>query len=73
VNLSYNLPSQLVSTIGLSNVQLSISAQNLFVITKYSGMDPEVDAFRDNSFSFGHDFFGYPQSKIVTTGISVTF
>ncbi|NJN24789.1 MAG: TonB-dependent receptor [Cyclobacteriaceae bacterium] len=73
VTLAYNLPGEITSRLGLTNVQLSLSGQNLLTFTKYSGMDPEVDAFRNNSLSFGHDVFGYPQSRIISGGFSVTF
>jgi TonB-linked SusC/RagA family outer membrane protein len=73
ITLNYDIPKRIVSSIGLSNIRLNISGQNLFVITKYSGMDPEVDAFRNGNLSFGHDYYGYPQSKIISTGLSVTF
>ena len=57
----------------MSAVQFSVSATNLLTFTKYSGYDPEVDSNRNGSLAFGHDYFGYPQSKSYNFGINVTF
>ncbi|MBP1677235.1 MAG: TonB-dependent receptor SusC [Bacteroidetes bacterium] len=65
--------------IGVSNwlkdMRLSLSGQNLFVITKYSGFDPEVNQNRSmNGFqSFGIDLNGYPTARTFTVGLNLTF
>ncbi len=46
INLSYNMPSNLVKRVGVSSLRFFISAQNLFTWTKYSGLDPEVSTYR---------------------------
>jgi TonB-linked SusC/RagA family outer membrane protein len=48
--------------------RIFVSAQNLFTITKYSGMDPEVGIN-----NFGTDLGRYPLSRIFITGINLTF
>lgn len=53
---------------GKANLRFFISAQNLFTITKYSGMDPEVGLS-----NFGLDLGKYPLSRIYMTGINATF
>ncbi|TCN54691.1 SusC/RagA family TonB-linked outer membrane protein [Flavobacterium circumlabens] len=53
---------------GKANLRFFISAQNLFTITKYSGMDPEVGLN-----NFGLDLGKYPLSRIYMTGINATF
>jgi TonB-linked SusC/RagA family outer membrane protein len=45
VSLSYRLTKKMCNHIGLQGVLFTFSAQNLFVITKYSGQDPEVNSY----------------------------
>ncbi len=56
-------------------MRLTITGQNLFVITNYSGFDPEVN--QDKSVggvqSFGIDDNGYPKSRSFVIGLNVTF
>ncbi len=65
VSLSYTLPENITKNFDL---QLSVSAQNLFTITKYKGMDPEVY----NSYT-GLDYGAYPVPRTVTFGGKITF
>jgi TonB-linked SusC/RagA family outer membrane protein len=53
---------------GKAKLRFFVSGQNLFTITKYSGMDPEVGL--DN---FGMDLGRYPLSRIYMTGVNATF
>lgn len=74
--LAYNLQPE---AIGLgnyvSNIRISVTGQNLFVITDYSGFDPEVNT--GNSISgvqtFGIDRFTYPTARTILFGLNVTF
>lgn len=59
---SYSLPSKLVKKAKLDNIQLRITAQNLFVLTHYKGLDPETQ-----------NFGGMPPAKIITGGLSINF
>ena len=43
----------------VADIQLSVSAQNLFTLTKYTGMDPEVYSESDYGFN-GVDMGSYP-------------
>ncbi len=56
-------------------IRLSVTGQNLFVITDYSGFDPEVN--QDKSVggvqSFGIDDNGYPKARTFVVGLNVTF
>lgn len=53
---------------GKAKLRFFISGQNLFTITKYSGMDPEVGLS-----NFGLDLGKYPLSRIYMTGVNATF
>ncbi|MWB93271.1 SusC/RagA family TonB-linked outer membrane protein [Flavobacterium sp. GA093] len=74
--LGYNISPK---TIGLDNVmdnlRLTLTAQNLFVITKYSGYDPEINTGTSvgDIQSFGIDYFSYPRSRTVLLGLNVAF
>lgn len=47
------------------NIRVNFTVQNAFIITKYNGMDPEVDGGVDNSF--------YPRPRTFLLGLSFTF
>lgn len=74
--LAYKLSGQ---QLGLGNairdIQLSVTGQNLFLLTDYSGFDPEVNT--NSSIggiqSFGIDRFMYPSARTVLFGLNVTF
>ena len=55
--------------------RLSLTGQNLFLITDYSGFDPEVNVNKavDGVPSFGIDYVPYPNSRTFTFGLNVSF
>ncbi|OWW26367.1 SusC/RagA family TonB-linked outer membrane protein [Zobellia sp. OII3] len=72
-SLSYNFP---MSGEGLfKSLRLSLIGQNLFVITNYSGLDPEVNVPKslNNIPSLGIDYTAYPRPRTFTLGINATF
>jgi len=80
IALGYNLPSDLIQNIGVQNIRLAVSAQNLLTFTNYSGLDPEVNYFGasgDNNTSSntvqGFDFGNYPTVRSVTFSLNVKF
>jgi TonB-linked SusC/RagA family outer membrane protein len=72
VALGYNLPKELIKSIGLSGLRANVSAQNLFTISGYSGQDPEVSS-RQSNLTPGFDYAGYPHSLTVVFGLNATF
>ena len=58
----------------ISDMQLSVTGQNLFVITNYSGFDPEVNQNRSigGIQSFGIDLNGYPKARTFVVGLNIT-
>ena len=56
----------------LRNVNISLTGQNLFVITKYTGFDPEVntDGGVDGIPSLGIEYIPYPSARTFTLGIN---
>ncbi len=55
--------------------RLSVTGQNLFLITNYTGFDPEVNVNKavDGVPSFGIDYVPYPSSRTFTFGLNVSF
>ncbi|QQD15629.1 SusC/RagA family TonB-linked outer membrane protein [Sphingobacterium sp. UDSM-2020] len=77
VNLSYDLPkSFLEKSKVIKGVNLNLNATNLFLITNYSGMDPETSAAGAGvigSGSVGIDYAGVPNTKSLTFGVNLKF
>ncbi len=74
--LGYNLKPEAIGLGNLvDNIRFSITGQNLFVITKYSGFDPEINTGSaiGGIQTFGIDYFSYPKSKTVLFGLNVAF
>jgi iron complex outermembrane receptor protein len=73
LSLGYNFNVENISY--LSRVRASVNAQNLFVFTGYSGIDPEVNnaAGRAGIPSFGIDYTPFPRPRTITIGLNVTF
>lgn len=71
VTMAYNFPKTILRKIGMKSLRLYVSGENLFVFTKYTGMDPEVNYYSNDNVIMGTDFFTYPQSRVITTGINV--
>ena len=65
ISLSYRIPRRVLK---FASVQLSVSAQDLFTITRYKGMDPEVYT----SYG-GLDYGAYPIPRTITFGAKIRF
>ena len=68
--ISYSLPPATIKKWGLSQLSFYLSANNLFVITKYSGSDPEVGY---GGYGISSDNAQTPRAKSATLGITVQF
>lgn len=72
--VGYTLPSSFLNRISVNKIRVYLSAQNLFTITGYSGLDPEVgDAAAGDVTSNGVDNGKYPTTQFYTFGLNVTF
>ena len=71
--VGYTLPAALLKSASISRVRVYVSTQNLFTITKYSGLDPEIGVQNGNATQNGVDSGTYPSSKFYTVGLNVTF
>lgn len=74
--LGYNFNTSKMGIKWASAIRLSVTGQNLFVITKYDGYDPEVNTDRtsgDGVISSGIDYLSYPKARSVIVGLNITF
>jgi len=76
--LGYSLPDAATKRLRIDRLRFYASVQNLFLITKYTGYDPEVDTFNsgygsNTAFSQNLDFFSYPRPRIWNLGATLSF
>ena len=71
VTLGYTLPKKLTQKAGVSKARFYVSASNLFIITGYTGYDPEVDI--QTGLTPGMDYNRYPRSRTFVFGTNITF
>lgn len=74
VQLGYTFPVSLTSKIGIERLRIFAQAENLFTLTRYTGCDPEVTGGNSGyGTEAGIDRGVYPQARIFSGGINVTF
>ncbi|HEX8279173.1 MAG TPA: TonB-dependent receptor, partial [Segetibacter sp.] len=74
LSIGYNLPVSLITKLKISNARFYVSGQNLLTFTGYRGYDPEVGrSSLTGLFSVGVDVSAYPQAKLISAGIDLSF
>lgn len=75
LQISYTMPSAVLTRIHVSNMKVFFSADNLFVLTGYKGLDPEIPSQGGSILAQGIDFTSprYPLSRVVSFGVNMTF
>lgn len=73
ISLSYNLPGTLLDKTPFSAANITLNARNLFLITDYTGIDPETNLTGDSSNVFGYDYFNNPNTKSYGINVNLTF
>jgi TonB-linked SusC/RagA family outer membrane protein len=74
ISLGYTVKNNWVEKAGLSSLRLNAQVYNVFVITGYSGIDPEVSSNRNNSnLATGYDNRAIPQPRTVMLGLNASF
>ena len=71
VTIGYTLPKNIVKKLSLSKLRAYVSGGNLFIITSYSGYDPEVDI--QSGLTPSMDYNRYPRARTFSFGINATF
>ncbi len=74
ITLSYNVPQSLLRKMNFfKQFRVFATLTNVFTITKYSGLDPEVSAFGSSAVSSGYDNMTMPQSRSYQFGVRAMF
>ncbi|HWC52876.1 MAG TPA: SusC/RagA family TonB-linked outer membrane protein [Chitinophagaceae bacterium] len=73
LTLSYTLPKSIVSKAKLSNLRIYLSAQNLLILTKYPGPDPEVSSNGNSTSGQGVDRNTAGNGRTILAGINISF
>jgi TonB-linked SusC/RagA family outer membrane protein len=68
LSLGYTIP---VKNNYIRNARLYVSGQNLFLITKYTGFDPEVNNRGQDNLNRGDDYDAYPRARMYTVGVNL--
>ena len=73
VTLGYNIPVRGFKKTGITSARVYASAQNLFMITSYSGYDPESQNQSVKNSQLGIDWAVQPQPRTFLLGLNVNF
>jgi TonB-linked SusC/RagA family outer membrane protein len=73
LSVGYNLPKQITSRLKLSSVRFYLAATNLITITKYKGVDPEVNTAASDQNILGYDQAIAPQPRTLQAGFNISF
>ncbi|MEW4922701.1 TonB-dependent receptor [Algibacter sp. 2305UL17-15] len=70
VTLGYNVP--LKSNL-IDSLKFTLSGQNLWLLTDYTGFDPEVSSFAYDPLRSGVDWGSFPNQRTYAFGLNITF
>jgi TonB-linked SusC/RagA family outer membrane protein len=73
LTVGYTFPARMIDWAYLSKLRLYVSTQNLFTITGYKGLDPEIGYQGGSATQNGVDNGTYPSSRYFTIGLNVAF
>lgn len=73
LQVGYSIPAHSMGSVTIPKIRVYVSGQNLFTITKYSGLDPEIGVANGSATAAGVDPGSYPLSRFYTLGLNVTF
>ncbi len=71
IEIGYSIPNNTLRKTGISNLHVYISGQNLLTITKYKGLDPDVQG--TGIITRGFDAGNWPASRIYSLGLQFGF
>jgi hypothetical protein len=73
ITVGYNIPTSILSKANINAVRIFVSGQNLAIITKYPGPDPEVSSNGNGNTNQGIDRNTIANGRTITVGVNVTF
>jgi len=71
ITIGYTVPKKISQKWSMSKLRVYAAASNLFIITGYSGYDPEVDV--QSGLTPSMDYNRYPRNRAFSLGVNVTF
>ena len=72
-SLRYDLGPEVAALVGARSASVRLAARNLFTISDYSGLDPEINMFGANTVARGVDFANTPVPRSYVVGFDVRF
>ncbi|MGI4742095.1 MAG: SusC/RagA family TonB-linked outer membrane protein [Janthinobacterium lividum] len=75
MELGYSLSKTVIDKFKINGLRVFASVDNVFTITKYRGLDPEISAsgYYGNPLAYGVDYGNYPQPRTYRLGFNVQF
>ena len=73
LTVGYTLPMSLTKRLHIQRLRFYLTGSNLWLLTKYTGFDPEVSTRRRTPLTPGVDYSAYPRSKQVILGLNLNF
>lgn len=75
MQIGYSIPASRTRKFGIDRLRIYLQAANLFTITKYTGLDPELQTSKlDDNTNFGIDLGNYPSNqKNYNVGVQLSF
>jgi hypothetical protein len=73
LTLGYSLPKTVITKLALSKCRFYVTSNNVFILTNYSGLDPEVSTRRATPLTPGVDYSPYPRSRQFVFGLNLNF
>lgn len=73
LTLGYTVPSSLTSRLHINSLRFYATGYNVFILTDYTGFDPEVSTRRKTPLTPGVDYSAYPRSRQIVFGLNLSF
>ncbi|MFM2264756.1 MAG: hypothetical protein RLZ77_172 [Bacteroidota bacterium] len=73
LTVGYSLPKSVITKLAVTKCRFYVTSNNVFVLTNYSGLDPEVSTRRATPLTPGVDYSPYPRSRQFVFGINLNF
>jgi len=73
VRLGYTLPSKLTKVASIKSAKVYFTVSNVFILTKYPGVDPEASYSYSANLNPGVLDFNLPQARTFLMGLDITF
>jgi TonB-linked SusC/RagA family outer membrane protein len=73
IQIGYELPAQLISRLRMKSLRINLNAENIFTLTNYEGLDPDIGPYASNILLRGVDWGNYPLPQTFTIGLNASF